>query len=58
MPLPIVDTAVAIQGLNNNLKELIADEQRQLKEIDAIRCLQPDTTEQVCRTHAAFPAAV
>jgi len=36
---------VAIQGQNNHLKELIADEQRQLKEIDAIRGLQPDTAE-------------
>ena len=58
MPLPRVDTAVAIQGQNNNLKELIADEQRQLKEIDAIRGLQPDTAEQVCRTYAAFPTRV
>jgi hypothetical protein len=45
MPLPRVDTAVAIQGQNNNWKELIADEQQQLMESDAIGRLQPRTAE-------------
>jgi hypothetical protein len=50
MPLPTADTAVAIQGQRNCQKELIADEQLQLKKFDAVRCLPPCVSEYIWRT--------
>jgi hypothetical protein len=58
MPLPTADTTVAIQGQKNSQKELIADEQLQLKILDAVRCLPPCVSEYVWRTSAAVTKAV
>jgi hypothetical protein len=50
MPLPTADMSVAIQGQNNSQKELIADEQLQLKIFDAVRCLPACVSEYIWRT--------
>ncbi|CAI8737881.1 hypothetical protein EMIT0194P_130104 [Pseudomonas serbica] len=49
-PLSTADTSVVIQGQNNSEKELIANEQLQLKIFDAVRCLPSCVSEYIWRT--------